>query len=75
MVCSDSKTILVSGSWANVAPETITVDIHVSSKDEAIRSRVDHFVDGLGELLKANESVMTVTQDTWSPQRSWLNIK
>jgi hypothetical protein len=75
MVCSDSHSVLIGGAWVIVAPETITIDIRLSSKEKATRFRVDRFVAELEESLKADPSVMTVMQDTWSPEHSWLNVK
>jgi hypothetical protein len=75
MQCHDSNCLLIDGSWVTGTPDTIIIDVRISSKDEATKSRVDRLVAELEDSLRTDRSVMTVMQDTWSPEHSWLNIK
>jgi hypothetical protein len=75
MVCGAAHSALIGGSWGSGDPETIIIDVRITSKEEANVSRIDRFVAELEDSLKADPSVMTVMQDTWSPEHSWLNIK
>jgi hypothetical protein len=39
MVCVDSHNNLIDSSWVSVDPESITIDVRVTSKDEASKAR------------------------------------
>jgi hypothetical protein len=76
MVCGDSRNyFLIDCSWVNVAPESITIDVGISSAGQANRSRIIRLVAELQKSLKSDASVMTVMQDTWSPEHSSSKIK
>jgi hypothetical protein len=75
MVCDDSHDNLIDGSWVNVDPESITIDVRITTKDEASKALIDRLVEELEESLKADRSVMTVVQEIWSPEQAQSTIK
>jgi hypothetical protein len=75
MVCDDSHHNVVDGSWVNVAPESITIDVRITTKDEASKARIDRLVEEMEKSLKADRSVMTVVQENWSPEQTQSTIK
>jgi hypothetical protein len=76
MVCGDSRYyFLLDCSWANVAPESITIDVGISSAGQANKPPIMRLVAELKKSLKADASVMTVVQDTWSPEHSSSKVK
>jgi hypothetical protein len=76
MVCGDSRNyFLLDCSWANAAPESITIDVGISLAGQANKSPIIRLVAELKKLLKADASVITVVQDTWSPEQSSSKVK
>jgi len=75
MVCVDSHHDRIDGSWESTTPESITVEIRVLSTAHVSKPRIDQFVAVLEKSLKADQSVMTVMQETWYPEPSWSIIK
>jgi hypothetical protein len=65
----------LTDSWANVAPESITIDVGISSAGQANKPPIMRLVAELKKSLKADASVMTVVQDTWSPEHSSSKVK
>jgi hypothetical protein len=76
MVCGDSRNyFLIDCSWVNVAPESVTIDVRISAAGQTSKSRMNRLIAQLEKSLQADSSVVTVMQDTWSPEHRWLKIK
>jgi hypothetical protein len=73
MVCGDTHKVLIDCSWVSADPESITIDVRIGSTES--NSRIDRLVAELEKSLKADRSVMTLVQNTWSPEHSSSKIK
>jgi hypothetical protein len=82
MVCSqsqavvDSRSVLIDASWVIVAPNSITINVRFGSQMEpSTKSRIQRIVRELEKALKEDQAVVSLAQDTWSPQHLTAQIK
>ena len=82
MACSQSQAVLDSRSvsldalWAKVDPNSITIDVRFGSQMEpSTKSRIQRIVRELEKALKEDQVVVSLAQDTWSPQHVTAQIK
>jgi hypothetical protein len=75
MVCNDSDNNVVDASWLSMSPESITIDVRKTSKDEESKARVDRLIGTLEKSLNADQLVMTLVKESWSPEHTRSTIK
>jgi hypothetical protein len=82
MVCSqsqavvDSRSVLIDASWGITAPKSMTIDVRFGSQMEpSTKSRIERIIGKLEKSLKKDQAVVSLAQDTWSPQHLRAQIK
>lgn len=73
MVCHDSHhSVLIGASWVNAVPKLITIDFLFGSQAEPSMKRLAHELE---KSLKADSSVASLVQETWSPEHLSSRLK
>ena len=73
MACHDSHhTVLIDASWVNAVPKLITIDFRFGSQAEPAMKRLAHELE---KSLKADPSVTSLVQETWSPEHLSTQLK